>query len=338
MQDGGDRQPLPHAHAGDGVLQRRGVRHRRRCRLAAARSTRPERRARLVGHRLARAHFRASRAAAVAAPRGCRALPAGAHLASASLKALGLADGGGPEGGRSIDETIALEFLTTTSSRRCYDELSIHTCSSRVVAVVVGGVVVAARRSPSVRASAAMSQFFGSSSALSGRSSRHQSTQLSCCRQRRPLGRVYGGFWRSPPRGVHRAAAGNAVRRLDGGQRRAARHRLTATLHVRAPSHRRLSAVARPPELAGAGARAPRAAEASAGLAWESRRRRAAARRFRRPRAPPRVRPADRQARPAPRRRRAAGGHPGARSARCHGRGGRSPRRRRCPAATRAER
>ena len=35
---------------------------------------------------------------------------------------------------------------------------------------------------------------------------------------------------------------------------------------------------------------------------------------------------------------RAAGGHPGARSARCRGRGGRSPRRRRCPAATRAER
>ena len=44
----------------------------------------------------------------------------------ASLKELGLADGGGPEGGRSIDETVALEFLTTTSSRRAASQLSIH--------------------------------------------------------------------------------------------------------------------------------------------------------------------------------------------------------------------
>ena len=53
LQDGGDRQLLPHAHAGDGVLQRRGVRHRRRRRLAAAREhPARETRARLVGHRL----------------------------------------------------------------------------------------------------------------------------------------------------------------------------------------------------------------------------------------------------------------------------------------------
>ena len=56
--------------------------------------------------------------AAVAAPRRRAGLFSPERASRASLKELGLAEGGGPEGGRSIDETVALEFRTTTSSRQ----------------------------------------------------------------------------------------------------------------------------------------------------------------------------------------------------------------------------